>query len=59
MFNWFQSLLPKTSDFFGMFEAHAATVVAAANALDKLVDGRTVPQDHIAEITAASMRPTT
>ena len=50
MFNWFQSLLPKTSDFFGMFEAHAATVVAAADALDKLVDGRTVAQDHIAEI---------
>jgi hypothetical protein len=50
MFNWFQSLLPKTSDFFGMFEAHAATLVAAANALDKLVDGRTVAQDHIAEI---------
>jgi hypothetical protein len=50
MFNWFQSLLPKTSDFFGMFEAHVATVVAAADALNKLVDGRTVPQDHIAEI---------
>jgi hypothetical protein len=50
MFNWFQSLLPKTSDFFGMFEAHAATLVAAANALDDLVDGRSVPADRIAEI---------
>jgi hypothetical protein len=50
MFNWFQSLLPKTSDFFGMFEAHVATVVAAADALDKLVDGRSVAEDHIAEI---------
>ena len=27
MFNWFQRLLPKTSDFFAMFEAHVATLV--------------------------------
>jgi len=39
MFAWFQRLLPRTGDFFGMFEAHAATLVAAAHALDKLVDG--------------------
>ena len=50
MFNWFQRLLPRTSDFFGMFEAHAATLVAAGNALAELVDGRTPPQQHIAEI---------
>jgi predicted phosphate transport protein (TIGR00153 family) len=50
MFNWFQSILPRTSDFFGMFESHAATLVAAANALNDLVEGRTVPADHIAEI---------
>ena len=50
MFNWFQSLLPRTSDFFGMFEAHASTLVAAANALKQLVDGRSIPADHIAEI---------
>ena len=50
MFNWFQSLLPRTSDFFAMFEAHASTLVAAANALNDLSDGRTVPADHIAEI---------
>jgi len=50
MFNWFQSLLPRTSDFFGMFEAHASTLVAGADALNDLVDGRTVPADHIAEI---------
>ena len=36
MFNWFQRLLPKTGDFFGMFEAHAATLVAAADALSQL-----------------------
>src|SRR5690348_14346222 len=50
MFNWFQSLLPKKGDFFGMFEAHAATVVAAANALGQLADGHSAPGEHLAEI---------
>lgn len=38
MFNWFQRLLPKTGDFFGMFEAHGATLVAAADALRQLIE---------------------
>ena len=38
MFNWFQRLLPRTGDFFGMFEAHAATLVAAAEALQRLAN---------------------
>jgi uncharacterized protein len=50
MFNWFQRLLPRTGDFFGMFEAHAATVVAAATAMTKLVDGGTPQKEHIVEI---------
>jgi predicted phosphate transport protein (TIGR00153 family) len=50
MFNWFQRLLPRTSDFFGMFEAHAATLVAAAEAMTKLVDGGIPATEHIAEI---------
>ena len=50
MFNWFQSLLPRKGDFFGMFEAHAATVVAAANALGELANGHSAPEDHLAEI---------
>jgi uncharacterized protein Yka (UPF0111/DUF47 family) len=50
MFNWFQRLLPRTGDFFGMFEAHAAAVVGAANALTKLVDGNTPAAAHIREI---------
>jgi predicted phosphate transport protein (TIGR00153 family) len=49
MFNWFQAILPRTSDFFGMFERHAATQVAAAKALEKLVDGSD-PAEHIGEI---------
>lgn len=50
MFAWFQRLLPRTGDFFGMFEAHAATLVAAANSMTQLVDGRSVASDHIREI---------
>ena len=50
MFNWFQRLLPHKGDFFGMFEAHAATLVAAAAAMTKLVDGSTPPIQHITEI---------
>ncbi|MFL6726765.1 MAG: DUF47 domain-containing protein [Sphingomicrobium sp.] len=42
MFAWFQRLLPQRGDFFGMFEAHAATLVAAAQALQRLAtDGST------------------
>jgi predicted phosphate transport protein (TIGR00153 family) len=50
MFAWFQRLLPRTGDFFGMFEAHAATLVAAAEAMTKLVDGGTPHEEHIGEI---------
>jgi len=38
MFAWFQRLLPRKGDFFGLFEAHAATLVAAADALRQLAD---------------------
>ena len=38
MFAWFQRLLPQTGDFFGMFEAHAATIMAAADALTLLAE---------------------
>jgi len=50
MFGWFQRLLPRKGDFFGMFEAHAATLVAAAGAMAKLVDGGTAHTEQIAEI---------
>ena len=50
MFGWFQRLLPRTGDFFGMFEAHAATLVGASNALTKLVDGGTPQKQFITEI---------
>jgi len=38
MFAWFQRLLPQKGDFFGMFEAHTATIVGAAQALQQLTD---------------------
>src|SRR6476646_8096965 len=50
MFNWFQRLLPQTGDFFGMFEAHSATIVGAANAMTKLVDGGVAQKEYIAEV---------
>src|SRR3954469_23220885 len=38
MFAWFQTLLPRKTDFFSMFEAHAATLVKAAEALKQLAN---------------------
>ena len=38
MFAWFQRLLPRRGDFFGLFEAHAATLVGAAEALEQLAE---------------------
>jgi predicted phosphate transport protein (TIGR00153 family) len=39
MFAWFQRLLPKTGDFFGMFEAHSAMLVRSAQSLKELAAG--------------------
>ena len=50
MFGWFQRLLPKKGDFFGMFEAHAATLVSAAKALRDLSCDGASPQQMLSEI---------
>jgi predicted phosphate transport protein (TIGR00153 family) len=50
MFAWFQRLLPRTGDFFGMFEAHAATLVGASQTMIQLVDGATPQKTYITEI---------
>jgi len=50
MFGWFQRLLPRTGDFFGMFEAHVATLVAASKALSELVEGTNSSGDQLREI---------
>src|SRR5258707_14394056 len=49
MFAWFQRLLPRKGDFFGMFEAHAAPLIAGAAAMTKLVDGGP-HREQIAEV---------
>jgi hypothetical protein len=38
LFQWFQKLLPHKGDFFHLFEAHAATLVGAAQALQQLAN---------------------
>ncbi|MEP6786129.1 MAG: DUF47 family protein [Sphingomonadales bacterium] len=50
MFGWFQRLLPKTGNFFEMFEAHAATVLAGAEATSRLLSGGGASKEHIREI---------
>ncbi|WP_112381448.1 DUF47 family protein [Sphingomonas carotinifaciens] len=51
MFAWFQRLLPRTGNFFEMFEAHARTVTAGAEAMARLMaaDG-TARAEHITEV---------
>ena len=39
MLRWFQALMPKEDRFFGLFEAHAQTLVAGAAALRALLEG--------------------
>ena len=50
MFNWFQALLPKQGNFFGLFEAHAVTLTAGSDALVRLLQGGPGMPDHINEI---------
>lgn len=50
MFAWFQRLLPKTGNFFELFEAHAVAIVAAADATGRLFQGDGKSADHIKEI---------
>jgi uncharacterized protein Yka (UPF0111/DUF47 family) len=45
MFGWIQRLRPKLGDFFALFEAHAATLVAAADALQQLAADGASPQE--------------
>ena len=50
MFAWFQRLLPRTGNFFELFEAHAATVTAGAEAMCRLVGGGPAAPEHIREV---------
>lgn len=50
MFAWFQRLLPKSGDFFDMFERHAATLVASSEALVGLTRGEGDAATHVKTI---------
>lgn len=50
MFGWFQRLLPKTGNFFDLFEAHALTIIAGADALSRLLQDGEHRDDHIREV---------
>jgi uncharacterized protein Yka (UPF0111/DUF47 family) len=50
MFAWFQRLMPKTGNFFELFEVHAKTVTAGADALARLIDGGPAAAEHIREV---------
>jgi hypothetical protein len=41
MFAWFQRLLPKTGNFFELFEAHSVAIIVAGDAIGRLDAGWT------------------
>ena len=47
---WFHSLMPKQGRFFDLFEEHATTLVAGADALARLLQGGDSIADHCREI---------
>ena len=50
MLRWFQALMPKQGRFFDLFEDHAATLVAGADALARLLQGGPDVVLHVKEI---------
>lgn len=50
MFGWFQRLLPRQGNFFDLFEGHVKTVVAGADALNRLLHNGDNRADHIREV---------
>jgi len=53
---WFQSLMPKQTRFFDLFEAHSTTLVAGADALARLMQGGPEIEMHIREIVLQEQR---
>ena len=50
MFAWFQRLIPQQGNFFELFEQQAATLVAGADALARLLQGGPGRAEHILEV---------
>ncbi|PZN96939.1 MAG: DUF47 domain-containing protein [Alphaproteobacteria bacterium] len=46
MVRWFQKIMPQQGQFFELFDAHAATLVAGADALAKLLQGGEAMAEH-------------
>ena len=49
---WFHALMPREGRFFDLFEEHALTLVAGADALGRLLQGGVAIADHCREIVA-------
>jgi predicted phosphate transport protein (TIGR00153 family) len=49
---WFHAMMPKQGRFFDLFEEHAATLVAGADALARLLQGGEGIEQHCREIIA-------
>lgn len=52
MLSWFQALMPKEDRFFGLFDAHAETLVKGADSLVKLLEGGDTIGQYCDEIHA-------
>ena len=51
MLEWFRALLPKDDRFFGLFEQHAALVVAGAKSLQAALQGGASMPAHLRAVT--------
>jgi predicted phosphate transport protein (TIGR00153 family) len=56
MLGWFRALLPKEEKFYDLFEQHAATLVAGAAAIQKLLHGEGSVPAQCAEIVTQEQR---
>jgi predicted phosphate transport protein (TIGR00153 family) len=50
MFGWFQRLMPQSPLFFPLFERHALTVVAGAQALRQMLEGGEKASHHCRDV---------
>ena len=48
--SWFRALMPREDRFFDLFDAHALTVVEAAEALEKVLAGGPELEQHCSRI---------
>jgi uncharacterized protein Yka (UPF0111/DUF47 family) len=56
MLKWFQALMPREDRFFPMFERHAATLVAGAEALRDLLNGSCPPAEGCNRIVKSELQ---